>query len=470
MRLSPCLVCLWVAFVGLAYSLSQGGNKWRTRAPPSLAKAVQHHHRSSFKSTSKTHRLDRQHGFKKLSKVKESVQFPEPRILHTPSPPQPVNFRANGRVQIECGGARMVVTVPLDLFANKMPVDPDFLFLGNNPKCKCNFLNQTAMTATFDVKLRDCGSEINVTDDKFIYMNKLVYIPVKPDSVIMRTGGTVLPIECVYNRVTNVSSKGLQPTWIPVFSTKMVNTSLTFRLTLMNDNWTAPTTTKTFSLSSVLKFEASVDSSNHYPMQLFVDRCRASESAAMDSSRSYNFIKHHGCLVDGLQKDSIATFKHPRLQPNVLQFIINAFYFSSDAQNPLQEIYIMCQVKVVPIGQTDNRNKACFYDKMHSRWLSVDGNDTVCRCCSTGTCSSSRKYSNSQKWKRAMGEPLESDESLVVVGPIRLSDENLVPNEEKAFGEKDVGLVFLVGVASMTAGIFLVLLALLLLYKLKNVV
>ncbi|XP_041094122.1 zona pellucida sperm-binding protein 3-like [Polyodon spathula] len=296
----------------------------------------------------------------------------DPRVSPVPLrvlPVGPGQLRDMGTVDVECGEARMTVKANLDLFMNGVPIDPASLTLGDRERCAHTSLDSVAGVIIFDVRLQECGSTLMMTADSMVYSNTLHYgVPPSPDSVIVRSSPVAVLIECVYDRRANVSSNAIVPTWASFTSTKSAENVLDFQLGIMTDDWSAPRTSNYFYLEEVINLEASVDTQNHLPMRLFVDRCVATLSSDVNSKPRYVIIDHNGCLMDGTQASSSASFQYSDQDPGKLRFRIQAFLFFKET---LSSIFITCWMKVTSLNQ---------------RWKSVDGDSSVCACCATEQC------------------------------------------------------------------------------------
>ncbi|XP_029435285.1 zona pellucida sperm-binding protein 3-like [Rhinatrema bivittatum] len=287
-------------------------------------------------------------------------------------------------VAVRCKEARMVVTVQRDLFGTGRPIKAADLRLGP-ASCKPEPGAGDAATATFDVGLHECGSSLQMTLDSLVYSTHLSYNPTPSgNQVIIRSNPAVIPIQCTYPRTGNVSSKAIKPTWAPFSSTIFAEERLAFSLRLMNDDWSAERTSTVFHLGDEIHIEASVKPGDHAPLTVFIDSCVATVSPDRDSSPRYSIIDSYGCLVDGKQEDSLSSFRSPRIQPEKLQFSVDAFRFAGDTKSL---IYITCSLRAAAAGQTpDPVHKACSFSKTSHMWTAVEGPSNICNCCETKDC------------------------------------------------------------------------------------
>ncbi|KAG2460364.1 ZP3 protein, partial [Polypterus senegalus] len=127
-----------------------------------------------------------------------------------------------------------------------------------------------------------------------VYTFTLDYNPSPIDGLpIVRTNPAVVQIECQYNRLHNVSSNALNPTWVPYTSTISAEDILGFSLVIMSSDWSGPSPSNTFFLGDLINLQASVDSTNHEPLRVFVDSCVATP-ASNASAPAYTFIGNNG--------------------------------------------------------------------------------------------------------------------------------------------------------------------------------
>uniref|UniRef100_A0A8C4X9N3 Zona pellucida sperm-binding protein 3 n=1 Tax=Erpetoichthys calabaricus TaxID=27687 RepID=A0A8C4X9N3_ERPCA len=236
-----------------------------------------------------------------------------------------------------------------------------------------------------------------------------------PGIPIIRTNPAVVQIECHYPRQHNVSSNALNPTWVPYTSTMSAQDILGFSLIIMNSDWIGPSSSNTFYLGDLISLQASVDSTNHVPLRLFVDNCVAS-SASNANLILYLFCR---CLTDSKVTNSNSQFITPRVAPSTLQFVLDAFRFYGVATS---SIFITCRLKVTLASQNiDSLNKACSYVTGQSQWTSVDGSDPVCSCCDTSCTTGLRR----RQWNIGKSRQKRSGRCLVrmtlEVGPLHLN-------------------------------------------------
>ncbi|XP_075054322.1 zona pellucida sperm-binding protein 3-like isoform X1 [Mixophyes fleayi] len=325
-------------------------------------------------------------------------------------------------ISVQCGEDKMVVTVERDLYGNGKLVKASDLTLGPL-SCKPG-PQSTGTSVVFENGLQECGNSLQMTPDWLIYITNLKYSPTSPSGVpITRTNPAVVPIQCFYPRHGNVSSNAIKPTWVPFSTTVSSEERLSFSLQLMTDDWSAPRSSSVFQLGDMFSIEASVDTQNHVPMILFIDRCVATVSPDVSSNPHYEIITSNGCLMDGKQEDSSSAFRSPRPQPDKLQFMVDAFRFIG---TDVSVVYLTCYLKAAAVNQApDAMNKACSYRKTSSSWFAVEGSNAICQCCDTGNCAAgqSRRLVSGGR-PRGLGKreiaagPSTEEHGLATLGPL----------------------------------------------------
>ncbi|XP_027718171.1 zona pellucida sperm-binding protein 3 [Vombatus ursinus] len=321
-------------------------------------------------------------------------------------------------VQVQCLESHMVVSVQRDLFGTGKLVKAMDLSLGTGG-CKPATLQEDAQVVTFKVGLHECGSVVQITPDELIYDTSLFYHP-RPvgNFAIIRTNRAEVPIKCRYPRWSNVSSRGIQPTWVPFRSTIALEKKFGFSLHLMNDDWTAESTSGGFQLGDTAHLQAEVHTGSHTALRLFVDSCVATLSPDKNSEPRYGIVDYHGCLVDGLS-DSSSAFRAPRPKPDTLQFTVDVFHFVNDSR---KLIYITCHLRVTAADQApDQINKACSFNKSTSSWFPVEGSPDICRCCSTKDCGNPNRSRTLLPISAKLFQQQQVREVDITVGPVFLA-------------------------------------------------
>ncbi|XP_039605848.1 zona pellucida sperm-binding protein 3-like [Polypterus senegalus] len=315
-------------------------------------------------------------------------------------------------VSAQCTEWNVVVTINPDLLGIQHPVQASDLTIGG-----CGVTSQTPTAFVIEAPLQGCGSTITMLADEIVYTFSLDYIPSPiPGIPIIRTNPAVVQIECHYPRNHNVSSNSLNPTWVPYTSTISAQDVLGFSLVIMNSDWSGPSSSNIFYLGDLINLQASVDSTNHVPLQLFVDKCVASDGSA----QTYTFIGNNGCFTDSKVTGSNSQFLTPRVAPSTLQFELDAFRFYGVATS---SVFITCRLKVILASQAiDSLNKACTYRTGLSQWTSVDGSNQVCSCCDTNCATGQKRrleMARRRPGRSVKTMPVEWEKTLVV-GPLYL--------------------------------------------------
>ncbi|XP_038623241.1 zona pellucida sperm-binding protein 3-like [Tachyglossus aculeatus] len=398
-------------------------------------------------------------------------------LLGFPESPFPWAQRDLGQtpppaVTVRCEEALLVVTVQRDLFGTGRLVRAEDVTLG---LAACPPMDSDPMdtTVTFEIGLHECGTELQMTSDSLIYRTVLYYSPSPArNPLIMRTNPVSVPIECRYPRKDNVSSRAIQPTWVPFHSTLWAEERLGFSLRLMTDDWSMERSSLSFQLGEILHIQADVQTGHHVPLRLFIDHCVATPTPDKASTPQYRIIDFNGCLVDGRWDEVSSAFLSPRLQEDTLRFRVDVFSFAGELGN---QIFITCHLKVTAVDQTpDALNKACSYDRATASWAPVEGTSTICNCCELGNCKSIHRArrlgpegrSGGRRQRHvASGLPSEREtEADVVLGPLVISDVSrngeslqVKPKESAPKSPLGVPLELILALLSMIGAVALIL-------------
>ncbi|XP_043542699.1 zona pellucida sperm-binding protein 3-like [Chiloscyllium plagiosum] len=329
------------------------------------------------------------------------------------------------RVTVRCEEGSMSVAVPLDLFGTGYLVNAKHLRLGN---CSFSRVEPRNGTLLFRTPLHQCGARRTLDVDDLIYKTSLHYLP-PVKQIIVRTNPVTIPIECHYPRKGNVSGEAIEPTWVPFSSTHVGHNSLKFFLALMTENWTEKRDSNIYYLGDEIHIEASVVTLNHVPLKLFIDRCVATVGSEWSSNSSYTIIDHNGCLLDSKAGSSTSSFVNPRVKPDTIRFVLDAFRFY---RIPSSLIYITCHLRVSALQQQPNPlNKACWFHRASRTWSLVtdswaspvgeSAGQSICHCCDTLRCGSPsraiRRKSREAEFSQATGEVDSMLGPLVIVDP-----------------------------------------------------
>ncbi|MBN3291299.1 ZP3 protein, partial [Polypterus senegalus] len=319
---------------------------------------------------------------------KQIAKHQKPAVMHYVEP----RAGAPQTVTAQCTDSEVIVTISPDLLGIQKLVQPSDLSMGG-----CGVTSPAgAQPFVIEAPLQGCGSTVEMQGALIVYTFTLDYNPSPIDGLpIVRTNPAVVQIECQYNRLHNVSSNALNPTWVPYTSTISAEDILGFSLVIMSSDWSGPSPSNTFFLGDLINLQASVDSTNHEPLRVFVDSCVATPGSNA-SAPAYTFIGNNGCFLDSQLTGSNSQFVSPRVAQSVMQFQLDAFRFYGLTTS---SIFITCHLKVtLASANADPLNKDCSYDSALSQWISVDGDNAVCSCCDTSC-------ANPPPFRRGSGAP-----------------------------------------------------------------
>ncbi|WP_161550420.1 zona pellucida domain-containing protein, partial [Pseudomonas sp. Q1] len=191
-------------------------------------------------------------------------------------------------VAVQCSENRVHVEVKKDMFSNGQLIQPSGLSMGG---CPVVGEDSASGVLIFEYALQDCNSVLMMTEDELVYTYAVTYTPVAfAGTPITRTEGAVVGVQCHYQRLHNVSSNALRPTWVPYASTEVGEDVLVFSMSLMIDDWSFQRPSNIYYLGDTINIEASVKVYNHVPLRVFVDRCVATQVPDVTSVPRYSFI------------------------------------------------------------------------------------------------------------------------------------------------------------------------------------
>ncbi|XP_071314809.1 zona pellucida sperm-binding protein 3-like isoform X1 [Trachinotus anak] len=340
-----------------------------------------------------------------------SWRFPEPPAEEEPQFPPDFELKvptAASSVSAVCGESSVRVEAKRDLLGIGNPVLPADVTLGG---CPATGEDPDAQVLVFESELHRCGSQLQISEDSFVYEFTLIYTP-SPlgDSPIVRTRDVTVSIQCHYPRKHDVSSRLLKPTWTPFSDTKASEENLYFSIRLMTDDWQFPRPSAQFLLGDMMKFEVSIKQFHHIPLRVTVDSCVATVVPNIDTVPRYVFMGNNGCLFDSQLTGSRSQFL-PRSQDDKLQFEVEAFRFQQDENGV---IYITCSMRATAAtAAVDAANKACSFS---NGWTEASGSHRTCSCCDTdcGTGSQTHLTGTGAQW-----------EQETAVGPITVKERPL---------------------------------------------
>ncbi|XDV38287.1 hypothetical protein PO909_007731 [Leuciscus waleckii] len=290
-------------------------------------------------------------------------------------------------VAVQCGENRVLVEVQQDFFSNGQLIQPIDLSLGG---CPVVGQDPESRVLIFDYELQDCISLLMMNEGELVYTFSLTYTPEALAGIpITRADGAIVGVQCHYQRLQNVSSDALRPTWFPYASTKAGEEVLLFSLKLMMDDWSYQRPSYSYFLGDVINIEASVYQYNHVPLRVFVDRCVATQVPDVNSLPRYSLIENHGCFVDAKTTASSSRFM-PRSQVDKIHFQLEAFMFheGNSPSNPSGSVLYELQLSYGLFGKASEESITIIHpagDESMHKWIAADGNDQVCGCCDS-TC------------------------------------------------------------------------------------
>ncbi|XP_059190238.1 zona pellucida sperm-binding protein 3-like [Centropristis striata] len=328
----------------------------------------------------------------------EEPQYPPDFELKTPSVPNTVSA--------VCGENSVRVEAKKDLLGIGKPLQAADVTLGG---CPATGEDPEAQVLIFESELQGCGSQLQMTEDSFVYTFMLLHTP-RPlaDGQIIRTRDVAVSIQCHYQRKHDVSSGLLNPTWSPFSATKASEESLLFSIRLMTDDWQLSRPSAQFLLGDMMRFEVSVKQFHHVPLRVTVDSCVATVVPNIDTVPRYVFLGNNGCLFDSQLTGSGSGFL-PRSQDDRLQFEVEAFRFQQDDSGV---IYVTCSVRATAAAAAvDATSKACSFS---NGWREASGSHQVCSCCDTDCGGQSHLAGTGAQW-----------EQETTVGPITVKEKPL---------------------------------------------
>ncbi|CAI5797600.1 Hypothetical predicted protein [Podarcis lilfordi] len=211
------------------------------------------------------------------------------------------------------------------------------------------------------------------------YSSSLVYRPPSTRSDLYSRSPFMERINCTNYDAGRLTTPPPQVT--TVTGHLSASSGLMFTGTLMNADFSAPSSSSVFPLGSQIHIQFAVQRSFHQPLQVFVDECVAATTPDLSTSpQSYVVIANHGCLVDSRVANSRFL---PRQTPEVLHLSLQAFEFVEIDT----DVYLHCQVLVWdPAAPADHMRKACSFHRDTNKWeLLDDPSSSVCSCCDS-TC------------------------------------------------------------------------------------
>ncbi|XP_028329160.1 zona pellucida sperm-binding protein 3-like [Gouania willdenowi] len=275
---------------------------------------------------------------------------------------------------------------------HKPHVDMSLFRLGS-----CYPTRVTAREVVFNVDFNECNFKKLVTASTLMYFSELLFIS-SPDSHVLPHSHLVV---CEYERPKDYYPEIYEP----VFSTYDTE-NLIFNMQLMNDFFSGPAKSTSFTLGSIIPIMASVRQASHQPLLLLLEECEASSTPDQRPGSSFHtIINNKGCLVDS--KESRSKFE-PRQKSSELRLSLQAFKFASG-----EEVFLHCTLVAWEPSGLDHTKKACHYVKDQG-WESLDTPySSLCDCCES-TCKSRRT--------RSLTSAKHGIAHKVMLGPLQITD------------------------------------------------
>ncbi|KAM8838628.1 zona pellucida sperm-binding protein 3-like [Synchiropus picturatus] len=288
-------------------------------------------------------------------------------------------LRKTRTVTVTCHPNSLEVVVQADLFGNGLLVEGKHLHLGSSSAHEsgpCGAAASGPRQFSINAPLTQCGTKLSSTGDKIVYSNVLIYSPEPSRDGLFRLDAAAVPVECHYDRMYAVNSVPLLPSWVPFVAEMSARNQIHFNLQLLTDDGLFARGSNSYFLGDPIHIEASVITDHHVPLKIYVDHCVATATPDADAQLRYDFISHHGCLVDAYLSNSKSRF-FPRVENHSLRFSVDAFRFS---QEPDNQVFITCRLKAAPLASpATSENRACSF--IGHGWESADGDDQACTSC-----------------------------------------------------------------------------------------
>ncbi|XP_053306257.1 zona pellucida sperm-binding protein 3-like [Spea bombifrons] len=311
-------------------------------------------------------------------------------------------------VYYACNRTSIGLAVKIDPLGTGLRLNPSRLFLGT-----CNPSSTTALRGyfVFEYKLSECGFTTLAYGSNVNHLIDLVYSP--SGSVQEYRQPFVEPVTCLFNR-------SLTPTVspnVPVFAQLSGEGTLIFFAEIKKDDFSGPSDAKEFVLGSSISVELSVETAQHQPLQIYVDKCIAAPTLTLTAAtQTYKLIDNHGCFIDG--REAASTFK-PRPSTNVIRLTFEAMRFIDFDT----DVYLHFHVLVWdPKVQNDPTKKACSYLRESNRWELLDNptRSSLCSCCDSVCKNTNRKKRNVEGVEEQSGL-----HHVMVLGPLKFQRQSV---------------------------------------------
>ncbi|CAF97713.1 unnamed protein product [Tetraodon nigroviridis] len=254
---------------------------------------------------------------------------------------------------------------------NSAQVDMSLFRLGT-----CYPTSVSPREVVFRVDVNDCNFSRMVTGNVMVYSNELVYADPHQSQLMPISH----PVICEYPRPKDWYPR----VYDPVFDT-FGQADLVFHMGVMNDDFSGPAESTTFTLGSLIPIMASVEQHSHQPLLLLLEECVATPTPDLwFDGNAYDIVTNKGCLVDS--KVSRSRFE-PREKSSEIQLLLQAFKFGLGEQ-----VFIHCMLVAADPNGLDSTKKACHYQQHGWQLLDNPAYSSLCACCDSG-CSSRKTRS-----------------------------------------------------------------------------
>ncbi|XP_055025394.2 uncharacterized protein [Misgurnus anguillicaudatus] len=277
---------------------------------------------------------------------------------------------------------------------------PEELTLGET--CKSNRVLEPDNDLLFIYALTDCQSEKQVLPEYIVYKFVLHYVPLS-DRHWFWYHRVNVGVECRFERPHHVHNQVVRPTWAVPLRKSIRSRLGDFRIQLMDDSWSSPVRSAVYLLGQ--RVNVQVSTRHQYPdVKLYINSCYVTTTKNLPRATKHTIIDNFGCFRES-RINPDARFRFTKAD-NIVQFFFGAFQF---IEAPDAQVSLHCELSVSGGGPTPVQ-KACFYNHIKHRWISVFGHDSVCDCCDS--------VCNQTKSKRLIYEGFVSSDQVVFSDPV----------------------------------------------------
>ncbi|XP_031598185.2 uncharacterized protein si:ch211-67f13.7 [Oreochromis aureus] len=303
-------------------------------------------------------------------------------------------------VSVTCSTSDFVVRIKPAFYG--LGAEAEELLLGSS--CKSNGLLRPYGDLLFSYPLTACDGVREMPHGYLVYKFVLHYEP-SPKRFPSRAHRVDVDIECRYPRNHHVHQLAVQPTWETVVFRKRLKSRRTdYQITLMDDSWSRPVTTRVYQLGQKVHIQVSAP---HLPAggKLYISSCYAAPSNGSKSSPKYSIIDNFGCMLDS--KGDLGASEFVSRTDRTVRLSMLAFQFTAD---PNTEVSIHCRLFVTSEDPSPVY-KSCTY--RGNRWRALTGDDSICECCES-RCVTPKPRRAIMKGSASSGSLLVSDQSYTV--------------------------------------------------------